>query len=84
MYWTAKRVSFPLLLLPGHLSSECGIKTFSHVDHFTIPPCELWQVKFHLILLSSFWEAVRFFYINLNFSHHFGTHTNNWIISVSD
>ena len=43
----------------GHLCSECRIITFSHIDHFTIPPPRLWQVKYHLIALSSFWGVVQ-------------------------
>jgi len=33
--------------------------TLSHVDHFTIPPPRLWQAKYHLIALSSFWGVVQ-------------------------
>jgi len=43
----------------GHLGSKCRIITLSHIDHITIPPPRLWQVKFHLIALSSFWGSVR-------------------------
>jgi hypothetical protein len=34
---------------------ECGVMLSSHVDHLTIPPFELWQVKMHLIALSEIW-----------------------------
>jgi len=45
----------------GHLGSKCRIITFSHIDHITIPPPRLWQVKYHLIALSSFWGVVQGF-----------------------
>jgi hypothetical protein len=32
----------------------------AHVDHFTIPPNGLWQVKMHLIALSSFWGEAQY------------------------
>jgi hypothetical protein len=36
----------------------------AHVDHFTIPPNGLWQVKMHLIALSSFWGEAQDAVIN--------------------
>jgi hypothetical protein len=49
---------FPLDGFESHLGLKCCVALSSHVDHFTIPPCGLWQVKMHLIALSSFWGPV--------------------------
>lgn len=44
--------------------SDFGLKSCvmlsAHVDHFTIPPFGLWQVKMHLIHLSSFWGVFQY------------------------
>jgi len=42
-----------------HFGLKCGIMSLSHVDHFTIPPPSLLQVKMHLIALSKIWREVR-------------------------
>lgn len=54
----AGNLSHRLLPLDGfqsNLGLKCSIMMSAHVDHFTIPPLKLWQVKMHLIALSSFW-----------------------------
>jgi len=43
----------------GHLGSKCRVVTLPHIDHITIPPPRLWQIKYHLIGLSSFWGVVQ-------------------------
>jgi hypothetical protein len=48
----------PFYCLQDDFGSKCGVITLSHVDHFTIAPPRLWQVKMHLIALSSFWGDV--------------------------
>jgi len=51
----------------------------AHVDHFTIPPFELWQVKMHLSLLSSFWGPVQLadFYYSLAICYYYINDHNN-------
>jgi hypothetical protein len=46
---------FPLDGFQSDLGLKSSIMMSAHVDHFTIPPNGLWQVKMHLIALSSFW-----------------------------
>ncbi|MCD6518011.1 MAG: hypothetical protein J7L72_11430, partial [Candidatus Aminicenantes bacterium] len=53
----------------SHFGTKCRIITFSHVDHFTIPPfLSYGRSLLHLIALSIFWgvsQIIRLFLINL-------------------
>jgi hypothetical protein len=54
---------------------ECGVMLSWHVDHLTMPPLGLWQVKMHLIALSEIWgEAHMRLKKQTPFLHHHGVY----------